>query len=401
MNFTDNRLLNYWLPAGAQLFLLLTCLLPTAAAQAVAAQAKNTDRLCWRETTVERYLPQPAADHVVLEMGYAQSAIGNPTAWAPHSHNRRPVEIDLVFTRYPSDKTRWVTPYDSLLNRRIEELCNLMPELATDTVVQWNLVLQTDCKNERQASKMFHGAVVRHVPRNHKRLQKSIDNVRNIVLGQRAFADSVVFRVFNRHPEWDDMLIINDWTASMYAYGAQAMLWHRLNMQRQAVKQFVFFNDGNFKRDSRKGAGQTGGLYTAAANDVRQMIITMQQVMANGNGGDLPENDVEAILHGIRYFPEHRDVILIADNQSAVRDLELARLVGRPVKIILCGVKPEAGIHPDYLELARKTGGSVHTLEQDIYNLAEQVTAEQFDIFGKSYSVKGGRVVEEMATTDF
>lgn len=65
------------------------------------------------------------------------------------------------------------------------------------------------------------------------------------------------------------------------------------------IRYFVFFNDGDDKINSTKVVGSTGGIYSMVANNLNQVLATMQTAIENGNGGDLPENDIEAILHGI------------------------------------------------------------------------------------------------------
>ena len=99
-------------------------------------------------------------------------------------------------------------------------------------------------------------------------------------------------------------------------------------------------------------------------------------VMSRGDGGDSPENDVEAILTGLKYLKGHDEVILIADNDSDVRDLSLIRTLDVPVRIILCG-KRRKEIHDDYLTLAYQTGGSLHTLKKDIKDLSPLINARK------------------------
>lgn len=86
--------------------------------------------------------------------------------------------------------------------------------------------------------------------------------------------------------------------------------------------------------------------------------------MKKGNGGDSPENDLEAVLTGIQYLTDFEDILLIADNKSPVRDIELLEKINRPVHVLLCDVR--GTIHPDYIKIARETGGTLHTLKEDI-----------------------------------
>ena len=288
----------------------------------------------------------------VFEMGYAKAEISNPEVWGKDKRDRRVVEVDLVFTQYPRKKEDWRTNYDTLLSRRINAIKELIPDLEENAAVKWNLILQTDCSNENEAKNMFHGAIVKFRVILPKSLRASLNNVRKIVTGRVAFEDSVVFNAFNRNPEWNDMLIVKDWTGSMYDYGAQAILWHRLNMEKKAVKHIVFFNDGDMTDNSKKIIGETGGIYAAKPNDIKDVISVMREVMLEGNGGDSEENDIEALLYGINNFNDFKEVILIADNKSPVRDISLINKINIPVRIILCGTSEAPTVHPHYLKIA-------------------------------------------------
>ncbi len=61
------------------------------------------------------------------------------------------------------------------------------------------------------------------------------------------------------------------------------------------------------------------------------------------------------------------ELILIADNNSSVRDIELLKYLDVPVRIILCGFSTV--VHPNYLEIAYHTNGSIHMVEEDIIDL--------------------------------
>lgn len=183
--------------------------------------------------------------------------------------------------------------------------------------------------------------------------------------------DTIVGRVLDRHPEWKDKIIINDWTGSMYGYGSQVLLWHLMNLDSSGISTITLFNDGNKKPTSKKKIGRTGGIYTEQANNPRELLDLFDKVMQKGGGGDGPENDVEAILKAAKKSPD-AEIILIADNRACVRDISLAHEIGRPVRIILCGYDPETGVNPDYVYLAKITNGGIYTLEDDI----EQMRAD-------------------------
>lgn len=181
--------------------------------------------------------------------------------------------------------------------------------------------------------------------------------------------DSVVSVVLERHPEWKNCIVINDWTGSMYAYGAQVMKWHVLNYEKSGIKSITLFNDGDDRPTKEKKLGETEGVYTEDANRVDNVLKLFQYVKLQGTGGDGPENNIEAILRAISLNPKADQVILIADNYSCIRDLELAELITHPLNIIVCGYEPKDGISADLVYLAKMTKGSIHLIENDIDTL--------------------------------
>lgn len=184
--------------------------------------------------------------------------------------------------------------------------------------------------------------------------------------------DPVVGKVLDRHPEWTSKIVVNDWTGSMYGYGSQVLLWHLMNLDSSGIETITLFNDGNSKSTANKVIGKTGGIYTEKANNASELIDLFSEVMSQGNGGDGPENDVEAILKAMKSNPD-AEIILIADNSACVRDIELADQINRPVRIILCGYNEKEGVNPDYLYLAKVTNGGIYTIEEDLENLIVEI----------------------------
>ncbi len=187
--------------------------------------------------------------------------------------------------------------------------------------------------------------------------------------------DSVVLKAMSRHPDWADALVVNDWTGSMYGYGAQVLHWHLQNYKTSGVRYITLFNDGDSKPNASKVIGETGGIYSAEASDIPTIINLFNLVRLNGSGGDRQENDIEAILESIKRYPNHSEIILIADNLACIRDIELATKIDKPVRIIVCGYLPQVGINPHLVYLAKVTKGGLYTLNSDIENLRVDVLA--------------------------
>lgn len=180
--------------------------------------------------------------------------------------------------------------------------------------------------------------------------------------------DSVVLTAMGRNG-WQNMLVVCDVTGSMSPYTAQIFSWLPGALTSGKCAAFVFFNDGDKKGTGQKNIGKTGGIYGTKSMRFDSVYHTARKTMNAGDGGDLPENNVEALIWSIRNMPSNGDVVLIADNWATPRDLSLFEKINRPVHIILCGAR--GGVNPEYLFLARQTGGSIHTVDQDITNLSE------------------------------
>ncbi|MDQ3108907.1 MAG: hypothetical protein M3R17_03340 [Bacteroidota bacterium] len=197
--------------------------------------------------------------------------------------------------------------------------------------------------------------------------------------------DSVVTMVLRRNP-WTNMVLVSDVTGSMSPYTAQVMVWVPTGLANGRCAGFVFFNDGDSKSTNQKDVGKTGGIYSIRTQSPDSVYRTVKETMSNGNGGDLPENPVEATIYSIKRFKPNTEIILIADNFSPPRDLELYEKITRPVHIILCGAR--GTVNPDYLFLARQTHGSVHTLHEDITTLDQMKDGDTIVIEGKTYLLK-------------
>jgi hypothetical protein len=181
--------------------------------------------------------------------------------------------------------------------------------------------------------------------------------------------EDVVAKVLDRHSEWKNILAVNDWTGSMYGYGAQVLRWHLVNFNKSGIKSLTLFNDGDDKSTNNKIIGETGGIYSEKADNILKLLDLFNLIMLKGGGGDGPENDIEAILEAMNNFTDYSEIVLIADNNSCVRDIELADRIDKPVKVILCGYDPRIGINPDYVYLATITNGGIYTIDEDIENI--------------------------------
>jgi hypothetical protein len=206
----------------------------------------------------------------------------------------------------------------------------------------------------------------------------------------RHMTDTTIFCVLNRYKQWKDILFVCDVTGSMAPYTSQVLIWHKLNYNTGKAKHFTFFNDGDNMDDSKKKTGRTGGIYNVDAASYEQVSSTMSKAMMNGYGGDAPENNCEALLNALAGVPDAKEIVMIADNWANIKDISLAAKIHKPVHIIICGNYGNM-INTDYLELARLTGGSVHTMESDLENLAKLNEGEIISIGTAQYRLHCGK----------
>jgi hypothetical protein len=204
--------------------------------------------------------------------------------------------------------------------------------------------------------------------------------------------DSSILKILDR-TRWEKATIVADVTGSMYKYTAQVLLWIKTNPIGSLAKNVVFFNDGDNKPDKEKKLGNTGGIYSRSCNSYAEIENLMKSTMLKGGGGDYPENNIEALLKSEKDFPDAEFQVMVADNWAAIKDKVLWQHLTKPVRIVVCGAT-EFNVNIDYLNLARKTKGSVHLMESDLYNLAALKEGEILKVGKNTFVVKNGLFVE-------
>lgn len=395
------------------------------------------------ETKTPVYTPPVNGGKVLqLKMQYGSPHIANPGEINALKKGKI-ATIGLVYTDHPKDAR-----FDKLTRQRIEALKKLDPALFGNEEIQWRLVRQTQCPDRASAQKLFHGISITYKPAQNPELMKKeltwLDSVfksnsthniktekllnysytetytidpktkKKIVLKSDTtyfsegpytavpaapvvmhftlppFTDDVVTQTLNRN-NWKNMLVVADVTGSMSPYTAQLFAWIKLANLGERVKHFVFFNDGDLTPDDKKVIGRTGGIYNGEATTFEAAFELAQKAMRQGGGGDIPENNVEALLKGMEVCPGAEHIVMIADNWAPVKDVSLLKALDKPIHIILCG--SGIGINTQYLDIARATGGSVHTMEQDLAQLAKMNEGEELEINGQFFKISKGKFV--------
>jgi TonB family protein len=199
--------------------------------------------------------------------------------------------------------------------------------------------------------------------------------------------EAAVSTVLNRKTDWKNLAVVCDVTASMSPYIRDLMGWFRTNQNR--IIHFSFFNDGDMTPDSQKQIGATGGIYPIGSISAEAVEKELERAMRAGYGGDIPENDVEALLEAEQQAPLAERLLWIADNYALPRDKELLSRIKKPLSIILC-TRGES-LNPEYLTLARKARASVHTLGGDLPDLTELKNGDRFTWQDREYKLQNDK----------
>lgn len=182
--------------------------------------------------------------------------------------------------------------------------------------------------------------------------------------------DSTSYRVLDRNlHRWPEAVIVCDLTTSMYPYSTQLFAWFKKHTKHAPVQGIVFFTDCDSLGRQTSPSGPPGQMFVTRPGEfsgtLPVLLEAARNTVANGDGA---ENDVEALLFAQKMFPTARHLVLVADNGSPVKDMPLLGGVNRPVHVVLCGTPLDSTkpFQADYYELAKRTGGSLHTLEDDL-----------------------------------
>lgn len=181
--------------------------------------------------------------------------------------------------------------------------------------------------------------------------------------GEYKIRDSTIFKVFQRNNKWKNVLLVVDMTGSMFPYIGQLLVWFKQTYEDGSIRYYSLFNDGDNLDDLKKVIGKTGGVHLFEAKDYKKLKRDVEEVRKMGEGGDDPENDIEALLSSQLNCKNYSDIVLLADD-SQIRDMALLKRLRKPVHVVLCGTKK--GVNEQYLKLALHTKGSIHTTNTDV-----------------------------------
>lgn len=296
------------------------------------------------------------------------------------------VGVDLVYSDYPKD-----ADFKELNRLRILELLQYLPSAFNSQVIKWQLVKQTGVKSASAMSNFFHGFVIYYRPMP-SYAEENMD-IMDVIEERKKPDDSTLLKVFTRNSQWKDMLVVCDVTGSMSPYTGQLLLWIKANQKMKTFKQIVFFNDDDEKSTDQLKKTDSTGMWALETSNSDKVIKTAFKAMAQG--GHM-ENDLEAICYAIKQYPENKEnVVLIADNWENPCDMQLIEFLKKqkiPVKIIICGVTDRLNVL--YLDLARATGGSIHTMEEDLTEIAKTAEGKTIKIGNLKFLLSSGKFVQ-------
>ncbi len=291
--------------------------------------------------------------------------------------------VELVYSKYPKTNN-----FQEIEQRKLN-----MAQLFK-AGIEWEFVAHV-VNTASQAKDLYHGFVVYYKMKEEQKSKKEekpetpeVPNTPNPEIPVPTFAYNdeseeatfikegkpqakSTYQVFDRQ-DWKDVVVVCDWTASMYHFATPVLLWHnQKNSQSDtsSIQNFVFFNDGDDTPNKDKKIGSTGGIYATKTGNTGEALQMMEESKAAGTGGDFPENDVEALIYAQKSYPKAKALVLIADNMAAVRDIQLLEQLSEskiPVHILIARTEEIDLIRSEYWDIAIQTKGTIHTLEEDI-----------------------------------
>ena len=332
---------------------------------------------------VDKYQAQNSAFKTQkLYMSPGDSRIRNRKA-IKNLKNQTITGVDLVYTDYPEGED-----FSALNRRRIIELFGLLPEAFNNQMVSWRVIKQTGVSKTGGINNYFHGFAIHYRPMPSYQDENIL--IENVLSGKIKPEDSTLLKVFSRNEEWKDMLVVCDVTGSMAPYTAQLLLWIKANQKLRSMRNILFFNDDDEKSNRQTGKKDPHGMWMISSRDYKKVLSKAIEAMQEGNH---IENNLEAVCRAIAEFPDDKKkVLMIADNWENPCDMHLLGYLKEkqiPVRIIVCGVEDQ--MNTKYLEIAYATGGSVHTMEQDLKNLASMKNGSTIRVGKQKFKMSTGK----------
>jgi hypothetical protein len=293
--------------------------------------------------------------------------------------------VDLVYTDFPEGED-----HAELNRKRMLELYIHLPDAMNSPVIEWNLVKQTGPKTAGALRSYFHGFVVYYRPR--PSLKDEIGLIQTKVnLG--IMEDSSVYKVLERQRNWKNALVICDVTGSMAPYTLQILVWLKANAKLNTFDQVVFFNDNEEQSHNQEKFFDSSGIWDIESKNGEKVVE--KAVFAMGNG-DHYENNLEAVCYAIKKYPQNKkNIVMIADNWENPCDMSLLpflKKAGAVIHVVICGATNR--LNTNYLDIAFATGGTVHTMEQDLTMTSAMGDGRIVKVGDLRFKMVGGKFIQ-------
>lgn len=200
--------------------------------------------------------------------------------------------------------------------------------------------------------------------------------------------------LYRNKDQWTAKRIIANIDCSMYQYLDELMVWNYSNEHERNNNTYWLFN--GFQNNSKPSdlGNDRRGIFYVPNNDVEGFCKTVDKIVNFSCGGSRLENVVEALILGAKDKSPEEELLFIADNYSDVSDLDKLKELHVPVRVLLTA--SDYGVNEHYLEIAYRTGGSIHTLHEDIpsRNLQSLRDGEQLHVGKYVYQFFKGRFMK-------
>lgn len=294
--------------------------------------------------------------------------------------------VDLIYTDFPEG-----ADHAELNRKRLLELYIHLPNAMNSEVIEWNLVKQTGPKTAKALRSYFHGFVIYYRPM--PSLKEEIKMI-EMQVAKGILQDSTVFKILERQRNWKNMLVICDVTGSMAPYTLQILVWLKANAKLNTFDQVVFFNDDDGNSNTQQAKLDTLGYWDIESKNGEKVIE--KAVLAMTLGGQT-ENNLEAVCYAIRKYPENKkNIVMIADNWQNPYDMHLLphlKKEGVVIHVVVCGVDDR--LNTNYLDIAFATGGTVHTMEEDLSMTANMGDGREIKVGTMKFRMIGGKFVQQ------
>ncbi|MFK7809826.1 MAG: hypothetical protein AB8F74_18615 [Saprospiraceae bacterium] len=195
--------------------------------------------------------------------------------------------------------------------------------------------------------------------------------------------------------DWKQKRIVANIDCSMYKYIDELLVWNYSDDSERSNNTYWLFNGFQNKSKKSNDDHHSRGIYHVVKNDVEGFATTIDKIVNFSCGANRLENVVEALIIGAKDKQAEEELLFIADNYSDASDLHKLNQLKTPVRVLLTA--STYGINEHYLEIAYRTGGSVHTKDEDISKdrLRQLEDGDLLVIGGRGYTFMKGRFLKQ------